>query len=308
MKPNASRSLLSITTAASFIALTMTACSSPGVVASPGPAGPAATSSPSPAASTLGPETDFETVDLTTFGNPTAITNPWLPLKPGARYIYEGTTVDGKDKLAHKVDFIVTDLVKEVAGVKSVVAYVIDYEDEELVEKELAFYAQADDKTVWYMGEHPEEFDDGEFDKAPTWFHNVADGKAGIAMPGDPQVSDRSFSEGWSQTVDFTDRGRVAAVDKKVCITLKCFEPVVVIEEFAIEEPNATQIKYYAQGVGNVKVGWRGDDSQREELELVKMSQLNAAELAKFRNLALTLEAHAYKISKDVYGTTKPMA
>ncbi len=306
MKPIISRSHLSITAAVSAIALTMTACSSPGVVASSSPAGPAATSSP--ATSTLGPETDYETLDLATFSNPTAITNQWHSLKPGARYIYEGTAVDGKDKLQLRIDFVVTDLVKEVAGVKTVVAYVVDYEDEELVEKELAFFAQADDKTVWYMGEHPEEFDDGEFDKAPTWFHNVADGKAGIAMPGDPQVSERSFSEGWSQTVDFTDRGRVVAIDKKVCITLKCFEPVVVIEEFAVEEPNATQIKYYAQGVGNVKVGWRGDDSQREELELVKMSELDAAGLATFRKLALTLEAHAYKISKDVYGATKPMA
>lgn len=311
---------LTLALGASLFGCAVSSCAAPAVTSSdsPTPAAPAASATassttatsgmPTPTPPTLGPEADFETLDLSTFTNPTAITNPWFPLTPGTRLIYEGTTVDGKEELAHRIDFMVTDLVKEVAGVQTVVAYVVDYEDDELVEKELAFYAQADDGTVWYMGEHPEEFDDGEFDKAPTWFHNVGDGKAGIAMPGNPQVSERSFSEGWAPSVDFSDRGRVVAVDERICIELKCYEPVVVIDEFAEAEPNATQIKYYAQGVGNVKVGWRGDDTQREELELVKVSTLKADALARVRTLALALEGHAYTISKEVYGTTKPMA
>jgi len=137
---------LTLALGASLFACAVTSCAAPAVTSSdsPTPAAPAATATatsgtPTPTPQTLGPETDFETLDLSTFTNPTAITNPWFPLTPGTRLIYEGTTVDGKEKLAHRIDFTVTDLVKEVAGVQTVVAYVVDYEDDELVEKELAF-------------------------------------------------------------------------------------------------------------------------------------------------------------------------
>ena len=49
-----------------------------------------------------------------------------------------------------------------------------------------------------------------------------------------------------------------------------CFDDVTVIEEFDQAEENAFQIKYYANGTGNIKVGFRGDDASQEELELVK--------------------------------------
>jgi hypothetical protein len=44
-----------------------------------------------------------------------------------------------------------------------------DYSDGQEVEAELAFFAQDKDGNLWHMGEYPEEYEGGEFEKAPGW-------------------------------------------------------------------------------------------------------------------------------------------
>ena len=39
-------------------------------------------------------EKDFEDFDRNRFDQPTNIDNAWMPLKPGTRFVYEGTSVD----------------------------------------------------------------------------------------------------------------------------------------------------------------------------------------------------------------------
>ncbi len=67
------------------------------------------------------------------------------------------------------------------------------------------------------------------------------------------------------------------------------------------------QLKYFAPDIGNVQVGWAGEDETQEELELVSVGLLDAEELADARQSALDLEANAYEISPDVYGLTEPL-
>jgi hypothetical protein len=71
-------------------------------------------------------------------------------------------------------------------------------------------------------------------------------------------------------------------------------------------ETDAYQLKYYAPNVGEVRVGWRGEDATQEELELIELTQLSAEELAEVRAMTLELEQHAYEISSEVYGQTPP--
>ena len=83
----------------------------------------------------------------------------------------------------------------------------------------------------------------------------------------------------------------------------------MIIKESSREEgKDAFQLKYYAAGVGNVRVGWGGTkEKSKEVLELVKVEQLSAAELAEVRKKALELEKSAYRRSKNVYAKTTPM-
>lgn len=252
-------------------------------------------------------ESDFESLDTAAFTDPTTIDNRWFPLVPGTEYLFEGSTFEDGELSRHWLEFTVTDLVKEIGGVPTVVTWIVDYSDGELVEKEVSFYAQDDEGNVWYMGEHPEEYEDGKFITAPTWIHGIADARAGIAMTVDAQPGSRSYSQGWGPAVDFADRGQVSEILDEMCTAVECFSDVVVVREFTEIEPGAAQLKYYAPGVGNIRVSWQGSDAQREELELIGVNQLGPAELAEVRAEALELEAHAYQISPDVYGLTEPM-
>jgi hypothetical protein len=272
-------------------------------------------SAPSPQATEIAPSPEpptatpkkWEDLNPNSFSRSTQVDNPWMPLKPGTRLVYEGTTIeDDGTAVPHRVEINVTDLTKEIGGVRSVVTWDLDYSDDELVEAELAFYAQDDEGNVWRMGEYPEEYDAGKFVAAPTWIHGFQDARAGIMMKADPQVGTPSYAQGWAPAVDWTDRGQVDQITQ-TCVPIECYEEVVVIAESSQAEPDAQQLKYYARGVGNVRVGWRGSkEKTKETLALVKLEQLSPKALAEVRAEALKLEKHAYEVSKDVYAQTPP--
>jgi hypothetical protein len=251
---------------------------------------------------------NHEDFDGAKFSNPTNVDNEWMSLKPGTRWVWEGTTVDDDEVLPHRVVINVTDLTKVIGGVESVVTWDLDYSDGELVEAELAFFAQDDDGNVWRMGEYPEEYEDGEFVVAPAWVHGVEGAVAGISMRADPKVGTPSYSQGWGPGVDFTDRGKVHEFVDEVCVPLDCYKNVLVIDESSLSEPDAHQFKYWAKGAGNVRVGWAGEGEKTQEvLELISMKQLDEEGLAEVRAGARALEKGAYERSKDVYGETPPL-
>jgi len=261
---------------------------------------------PETAAESEVPEIVFEDFDPSNFERSTNIDNEWLPLQPGTQWVFEGFTVEDDESIPHRIEFTVTDLTKEIEGVPTVVVWVVDYSDDEVVEQEIAFYAQDNDGNVWYFGEHPEEYEDGEFVEAPTWIAGLEDARAGIKMKADPQPGTPSYFQGWAPAVEWTDYGQVDQMGQETCVPVDCYEEVLVIAESSLEEEDAYQLKYYARGVGNVQVGWRGEDATQEELELVEYVQLSPEALAEVRAESLEMEEHAYEVSEDVYGQTPP--
>jgi uncharacterized membrane protein YkoI len=83
------------------------------------------------------------------------------------------------------------------------------------------------------------------------------------------------------------------------------YEDVLVMDEYDREEPDI-KLKYYARGVGEIGVGWRGEPLEKETLELVAHEQLDPSALAEVRAKALDLEKSGYKLSKEVYAHTEP--
>jgi uncharacterized membrane protein YkoI len=262
---------------------------------------------PAAAGASEGPERTFEEFDAKDFLRPTYIDNKWLSLKPGRQWVSEGSTTEDGETQSHRIEFTVTDLTKEIDGVRTVVAWVVDYADGEAVEKELAFYAQDKSGNVWLLGEYPQEYEDGEFLEAPTWISGLDDAKAGIKIKADPKPGDRAHFQGWGPSVEWTDFGKPEKLIDKVCVEAGCYENVLVVAESSLDEEGAFQLKHYAPGVGVVKVGWRGDDATQEELELVQVTQLDAAALAAIRAEALAMEVHAFQVSDDVYAHTEPI-
>jgi hypothetical protein len=252
------------------------------------------------------PENLFEDFDRDNFDRSTNIDNEWFPLRPGTQFVYDGSTFEGGRRAPHRVVFTVTDLTKVVDGVRTVVAWDRDYSAGELLETEIAFFAQDNDGNVWHLGQYPEEYERGRFVDAPAWIAGVQNARAGISMKAKPRLGAPSYSQGWGPAVNWTDRARVYRMGRRTCVRFDCYEDVLVIEEFSREEPDAFQLKYYARGVGNVRVGWRGEDPSKETLQLTKVVQLGPGALAEVRADVLELEKRAYKISKDVYGRTPP--
>lgn len=248
----------------------------------------------------------LEDFNPSNFSDPTDIDNQWMPLKPGMQYIYEGVTEEDGETKEHRVIITVTDLTKSIDGITTVVTWDEDYSGGELVETELAFYAQDNDGNVWRMGEYPEVYENNKLVEAPAWISGLKGARAGIMMGADPQMGTQSFSQGWGPAVGFTDRWQVDQVDQKACVPVDCYEGVLIIAEFSEEEPDAFQLKYYASGVGNIQVSWKGLDAHREELELVEIVQLGSDALAEARAQALIMEERAYEISKEVYDQTAP--
>ncbi len=249
----------------------------------------------------------FPDFSANNFTSSTTINNEWMPMQPGTKWVYEGTATDDEGNTVNRrIEFTVTDLTKEIEGVRTVVAWVEDFTDGELTEKEIAFYAQDNSGNVWYFGEHPEDFDKGQFVEAPTWIAGFQDAKPGIVMMGKPQVGMANIYQGWGPEVGWSDFSRVEQMGLETCVPVDCYQDVLVNAEANLDEQGAFQLKYYAPGIGEVRVGWRGNDPTQEELQLTEYQQLSPQELAQVHTQALALEKHAYEVSPDAYGETAP--
>jgi hypothetical protein len=232
------------------------------------------------------------------------VDNEWFPLEPGTRYVHRGWTEEDGERIPHSIVFTITDLVKEVNGVRTVVGWDRDFSEGNLVEAELIFLAQDRGGNVWHFGQYSESYDEeGQFDGGQAWLVGALDGaKAGIMMKANPQLGAPAYSEGFAPAPYFWDDwARVYKVGAKTCVPVDCYEDVLVTDEFEPTKPGAHQLKYYARGVGNIRTGWRGSDPEKEVLVLSKIVHLTPDQMAQARKEAFELEARAY-----VYGHTPP--
>lgn len=243
------------------------------------------------------------------FSAPTRVDNRWHPLVRGTQLIYEGRANRGLGQRPHRVIFTVTGLTKKVDGVDAIVLFDRDMNRGKLAEAEITFFAQDDDGNVWNLGEYPEEYArDGSFDGAPsTWLSGRDGARAGILMRGDPQPGTPAYMQGDAPKVEFGDTATVVGYEAKRCIQLGCYENVLVIDETNPLDPgDGHQLKYYADGVGNISVAPGKGGKEREVLELVKVQILRSKTLAKIDRQARRLDRRAYDTVEHVWRGTPP--
>lgn len=257
---------------------------------------------------TTPPQVTARDYDRSNFSSSTTVDNAWFPLRPGIQLVFRGLTVEGEERVDHLVIFTVTDLVKEIDGVRSVVLWDRDYSAGELVESEIAFFAQDDDGNVWQTGEYPQEYESGRIVASPIWIHGQKRARAGLTMRADPRLGTTDYSLGWGPAVGFNDRARVLRMGESSCVPLGCYTNVLVTDEFNPDEPGKHQLKFYARGIGNIRVGWSGkNETTKETLVLVGINALDPRGMAEARAEARKLEASAYKRRAAVYGSTPPL-
>ena len=145
-----------------------------------------------------------------------------------------------------------------------VVVWERDYNSGELVEAELAFYAQDNDGNVWYLGEDTKAFENGQPSAAGSWEAGVDGALPGIIMKADPQVGDAYRQEFYRGEAE--DMGKVVRVGDSETVPFRSFEGLLVTQDWSPLEPNVVEEKFYAKGVGLILETTVRGGSERNEL------------------------------------------
>lgn len=173
------------------------------------------------------------------------VDNPYFPLEAGTTFILEGES-DGEDI---RIEMYVTDQIKEIMGVTTMVIREREWEDGELVEDTFDWYANDNDGNVWYFGEDSKEYDDGKLEStAGSWEAGVDGAEPGILMKADPEIGDiyqQEYYEGEAE-----DMAEVLSLDASVTVEYGSFENCLQTKEWTPLEPDVEEHKYYASGVG----------------------------------------------------------
>jgi hypothetical protein len=190
------------------------------------------------------------------------IDNPYLPLIPGTTFVYEGDTEDG---LVHE-EVSVTKKTKEILGVTCTVVRHREWEDDELVEDTLDWFAQDAQGNVWYFGEFVTHYEDGrEAGHAGSWEAGVDGAKPGIIMLADPQPGNRYRQEFYEGVAE--DMAAVLRLNEPVSVEGGDFDDCLVTKEWTPLEPGHVEKKYYAAGTGLVLI----EEQHGVRIELIEV-------------------------------------
>src|SRR5262249_10202082 len=120
----------------------------------------------------------------------------------------------------------------------------------------------------------------------------------GINMRGNPRPRTSSYGQGFAPKAGLGDRATVAAVGLRTCVPARCYPDVLVIDETNSLAPDeGHQLKYYAPGVGLVRVEPGRGSNEQESLQLAKAVDLDPAALAAVRRQVLTIDRRAYTVA-----------
>lgn len=175
------------------------------------------------------------------------IDNPFLPLLPGARWVYEGTS-DGEQE---RVEVVVTTERRVVMGINAVVVRDTVTVDGELVEDTFDWFAQDRAGNVWYLGEDSREYEDGRVAGTEgSWEAGVDGALPGIVMPAQPAVGQAYRQEYYRDEAE--DLAEVIALDGSASVPFGEYAGLLVTREWTPLEPDSVEEKSYARGVGMV--------------------------------------------------------
>jgi hypothetical protein len=192
----------------------------------------------------------------------TEIDNPFLPLKPGNRWVYEGTG-DGGQAMRSVVE--VTSTTREVMGVKCVVVRDKTTVDGQVVEDTFDWYAQDVEGNVWYFGQNSLEYAHGRLVSAPgNWEAGVSGARAGMVMMANARVGDR-YDQEFHPGEDL-EVGEVLSLDERMVGQYgMIFDGVLEIRDYAPLGTGSVEHRYFARDVGMVReVTTRGGSATSE--------------------------------------------
>jgi hypothetical protein len=185
------------------------------------------------------------------FSHPRSITNPYLPLASLKQDILEGKEGGNTVRVERTAK---PDLRKAFQiGKQTVEAFVVEdceFENGALSEKATDYFAQADDGTVYYLGEEVDEYKDGKVvGHSGAWMYGVDTKKLTPLMPGHPKVGQRFRSEDVSKVLFEDDE--VVSLAETVTVPAGTYHDCLKINETFPD--GKTEYKYFAKGIGCIR-------------------------------------------------------
>jgi hypothetical protein len=208
---------------------------------------------------------DDDDDDLPTFTNPLNIDNEFLPLSQFTTCELAGEEA-GAERRAVKTRLDRTETF--TVGDQTVQVVIIEdraYEDGELVEVALDYYAQDDEGTVHYFGEDVDNYEGGVVVNHDGSFHYGRDTDVlGVAMPDDPEEDDKWVFEDVPDVTKETNK--VSDDDEELEIDDVEYEDVLDVKG-KVQPDDEVEHKFYAPGIGLIR-----EEGEESQLDLVACS------------------------------------
>jgi hypothetical protein len=202
-------------------------------------------------------------IDPLDFVNPadigdTIAPNTYFPLVRGVTRIYEAG-----DEI---ITVTVTDETVGILGVTCAVVHDVAEVDGEVIEDTIDWYAQDIYGNVWYFGEIAKNFEDGKLhDLDGSWEAGLDGSKAGILMPAIPAVGD-VYRQEWALAEAEDIAEVLSTTASETAPAASCSGDCVLTHDFTPIEPDASESKFYAPGVGVIVELDDHDPTTRVEL------------------------------------------
>jgi hypothetical protein len=176
------------------------------------------------------------------------VDNPFLPLQPGAFWIYEAAN----DDEVERIEVRVLNETRMIQGVEAVIVRDTVSVNGALVEDTFDWYAQDRTGNVWYLGEDTSEYEGGVVvSTVGSWEWGVNGGLPGVTMWADPTPNGTAYFQEflWGEAVD---EAAVIALGRTIETPAGSFSDTVTTKEWTRLHPGVEENAHYARGVGPV--------------------------------------------------------
>jgi hypothetical protein len=190
------------------------------------------------------------------------IDNPWWPMKPGSRWVFREVGDQGQKQID---EVTVINRTKKIMGIDARVVHDVLTVDGQVAEDTFDWYAQDAQGNIWYLGEDTKEYQNGRVTStAGSWQAGVDGAQPGILLPARPRPGltyRQEYLKGEAE-----DFASVLSLDMRAKVPFGVFDHLLTTRDRTPLEPNVTEHKFYARGVGPVLAVTVSGGSTREEL------------------------------------------
>jgi len=196
------------------------------------------------------------------------ITNPYLPLSALRECVYEGT----KAGVPLRITATRLDRTQRITwddgSVDAMVSRFRAYENGQLAEQAIDYFAQSTDGAVHYLGEDVDNYENGKVaNHDGTWRLGRNTQEPGVVMPSAPKAGV------WFRPEDVppitVEQDVVVEDGLTLRVSAGTFHDVVKVREI-LAPTGEVEYKYYAPGTGEIRVESPGEN---EVIELVGCSR-----------------------------------